>query len=157
MKRERVVAGRTQGRCRKKAVNLIRLIVPPMFSLFYFAINLDIRFELYLFSSQISSIDPPKVFVVVVQTKNSWLQYSTTHPVPHKTHPCSLCQQNYVSRSTHTVSTTDPLKHHLYYPNTVATIPGPHHQSPAPAPSYATKPYLSTTTPDPLHTTYAPH
>jgi hypothetical protein len=50
--------------------DLIRTKYPPIFCLFYFTINFGIRFDLYPFSSQASSIDLPKVFVVVLQTKN---------------------------------------------------------------------------------------
>jgi hypothetical protein len=84
MKRERVVEGRTQVRCRNKAVNLIRLIVPfsvilddlirskdpPIFSLLYFIIDLDIRFDLYHYYSQEISFNLSKLFVVVLQTTN---------------------------------------------------------------------------------------
>jgi hypothetical protein len=50
--------------------DLIRTKYPPIFCLFHFTINLGIRFDLHPFFSQASSINLPKVFVVVLQTKN---------------------------------------------------------------------------------------
>jgi hypothetical protein len=85
------------------------------------------------------------------------LQPSPSHPLLPKTQPSSVCPQNSVSKSTHTVSTPPPLQPHLYYPNTAATIPGSLLQSHVLVLFYATKPYLSTTTLEPLLTTYALH
>jgi hypothetical protein len=165
-KRKRVVEGRTQHRYR---VNLIRLI-RPFCDLRWsdknscstqvsssILLSISIFALIYILSTLKTNLSISQKLSWWFYNNKTWLQPSLPHSLPLKTQASSICPQNSVSKSTYTVSTPPPHRPHLYYPNTAATTPGSHHQSHALVLFYATKRYLSTTTPEPLLTTYAHH